>query len=81
MSTGLFLLSTGTYQVIYNVFIDEAGVEQTLDNYFLDAAGVDQQIFFASVPMWPSSLLGHPRLFEATDQRVFEATDNRVFEV
>ena len=80
--TGYFLTATGSYDVISNVFIDEAGIEQTLNNNFVKEDGSEQQIFFVNgVPMWPSSLLGHPRLFEATDQRVFEATDNRVFEV
>ena len=82
MTTGHFLLPTGVYEVIQNVFLDAAGADQTLDNNFLDAAGADQQIFFATgVPMWPTAGDGHPRLFEAIDQRVFEATDNRVFEV
>ena len=82
MSTGYLLTATGSYDVISNVFIDEAGIEQTLNNNFVKEDGSEQQIFFVNgVPMWPSSLLGHPRLFEAVDQRVFEAIDNRVFEV
>jgi hypothetical protein len=81
MSTGYFLTADGTYDTISNVFIDAAGIEQTIDNYFLKADGNDQQIFFVNgVPMWPTAGDGHPRLFEATDQRVFEATDVRIFE-
>lgn len=80
MSKGYFLEVGGDYDVINNVFIDAAGVEQTLDNNFLLSGGGDQQIFFdAKIPMWPATLVGHPRLFKAIDQRVFTATDERVF--
>ena len=82
MSKGYFQVAGGDWDTIDNVFLDSSAVEQTLSNNFLLSGGTDQQIFFtAGIPLWPSSLLGHPRLFEATDQRVFEATDNRVFEV
>ena len=81
MSKGYFQIEAGTYDTIDNVFIDAAGIEQTLDDDFMKEDGSDQQIFFTTgIPMWPTSLLGHPRFFEAIDQRVFEATDNRVFE-
>lgn len=82
MSQGHFQTESGAYVVIDNVFVDAVGVENLLDNYFLDIAGDNQQIFFdAGIPLWPTSLNGHPRLYEALDMRVFEAIDTRVFEV
>lgn len=80
MSQGYFQTASGDYVVINNVITTGAG-DVTLDNFFQEAGGGDQQIFFTTgIPMWPATLVGHPRLFEATDQRVFEATDERVFE-